>query len=100
MLVTVPAIHERDVEELDLPGRRLRWLVSPHTLPANNCSACVITVPPGEKVRPAQGGGEKTGKGGAPQHPPFFKPPQACGPQPSTQSGNSGAHRTSSSTTS
>jgi quercetin dioxygenase-like cupin family protein len=51
--VTVPAIHERDVEELDLPGRRLRWLVSPHTLPANHCSACVITVPPGEKVRPA-----------------------------------------------
>jgi quercetin dioxygenase-like cupin family protein len=51
--MTVPAIHERDAEELDLPGRRLRWLVSPHTLQANHCSACVITVAPGERVRPA-----------------------------------------------
>lgn len=51
--MTVPAIHQRDVEELDLPGRRLRWLVSPHALQANHCSACVITVPPGDKVRPA-----------------------------------------------
>ena len=51
--MTVPAIHERDVEALDLPGRRLRWLVSPHTLQANHCSACVITVAPGERVRPA-----------------------------------------------
>ena len=51
--MTVPAIHERDVEELDLPGRRLRWLVSPDTLQANHCSGCVITVAPGERVRPA-----------------------------------------------
>jgi len=51
--VTVPAIHERNAEQLDLPGRRLRWLVSPHTLQASHCSACVITVAPGERVRPA-----------------------------------------------
>ena len=51
--MTVPALHERDVEGVDLPGRHLRWVVSPDTLKARHCSACVITVPPGERVRPA-----------------------------------------------
>jgi len=53
--MSVPAIHESDAAELDLPGRHLRWLVSdkPGTLAAAHCSACVIRVPPGEKVRPA-----------------------------------------------
>jgi quercetin dioxygenase-like cupin family protein len=49
----VPAIHENDVEDLDLPGRHLRWLVSPDALNARYCSACVINLAPGEKVRPA-----------------------------------------------
>lgn len=49
----VPAIHENDVEELDLPGRHLRWLVSPEALKARHCSACVIHLGPGEKVTPA-----------------------------------------------
>ena len=51
--MSVPLIHETDVEELDLPGRHLRWVVSPEGIPANHCSACVIRVAPGEKVRPA-----------------------------------------------
>lgn len=53
--MTVPILHEDDAERLDLPGRQLRWLVSdqPHTIAAKHCSACVIRVPPGEKVRPA-----------------------------------------------
>ena len=51
--MTVPAIHEADAEELDLPGRHLRWLVSQTTLQAKHCSACVIRVAPGDKVRPA-----------------------------------------------
>jgi quercetin dioxygenase-like cupin family protein len=51
--MTVPAIHESDCEELDLAGRRMRWVVSPDSLRANHCSACVIRVAPGEKVRPA-----------------------------------------------
>jgi quercetin dioxygenase-like cupin family protein len=51
--VTVPAIHESDAEELALTGRFMRWLVSPDALNANHCSACVIRVAPGEKVRPA-----------------------------------------------
>ena len=53
--MSVPVIHETDATELDLPGRHLRWLVSdkPGTLNAHHCSACVIRVSPGEKVRPA-----------------------------------------------
>lgn len=51
--MTVPAIHESETEELDLPGRQLRWVVSKDTLKANHCSACVIRIAPGERVRPA-----------------------------------------------
>ena len=51
--MSVPSIHETEVQELDLPGRRLRWVVSPEGIPAEHCSACVIRVAPGERVRPA-----------------------------------------------
>jgi quercetin dioxygenase-like cupin family protein len=51
--MTVPAIHEDDAENFGLPGRNLRWLVAKDAVAARNCSACVITVAPGEKVRPA-----------------------------------------------
>jgi quercetin dioxygenase-like cupin family protein len=51
--VSVRAINESDASEVSLGGRRLRWVVSSETLQASHCSACVIHVPPGEKVRPA-----------------------------------------------
>lgn len=51
--MSVPLIHEADAEELDLPGRHLRWVVAEDRVPAKQCSACVIRVAPGEKVRPA-----------------------------------------------
>jgi quercetin dioxygenase-like cupin family protein len=51
--MSVPSIHETEAEELDLPGRHLRWLVAEGAIPARNCSVCVIRVAPGEKVRPA-----------------------------------------------
>ena len=51
--MTVPAIHEDDAEELGLPGRQLRWLVAKGAVEANKCSACVIRMAPGEKVKPA-----------------------------------------------
>jgi quercetin dioxygenase-like cupin family protein len=51
--MSVPAIHEDDVEAHGLPGRELRWLVGNGGLTANNCSTCVIRVAPGDKVRPA-----------------------------------------------
>jgi quercetin dioxygenase-like cupin family protein len=51
--MSVPALHEADIDELDLPGRHLRWLVSKDGLPSHYCSACVIRVAPGQRVRPA-----------------------------------------------
>jgi quercetin dioxygenase-like cupin family protein len=51
--MSVPTLHESDVPEMGLPGRSLRWLVSPDSLLASNCSACVIRVAPGDKVKPA-----------------------------------------------
>ena len=49
--MSVPVIHESDVEALNLPGRQLSWVVSPDGLPAESCSACMIRVAPGDKVR-------------------------------------------------
>src|SRR6266849_6103557 len=51
--MSVPVVHENDVEELNLPGRQLRWLVTPESLNAQHLSMCVIRVAPGQKVRPA-----------------------------------------------
>src|ERR1041385_532443 len=51
--MSVPVLHESDVEEMDLPGRRFRWLVADDRIKAEHCSAWVIRVAPGEKVRPA-----------------------------------------------
>lgn len=51
--MSVPLIHETEAEEFDLPGRHLRWIVDGGRIPAEHCSACVIRVAPGEKVRPA-----------------------------------------------
>jgi quercetin dioxygenase-like cupin family protein len=46
-------MHEDDADALGLPGRELRWLISPNAVPAEGCSACVIRVAPGDRVRPA-----------------------------------------------
>lgn len=51
--MSVPLIHENDVPEIDLPGRRLRWLVNSGGIEARHASMCVIRVAPGETVRPA-----------------------------------------------
>jgi quercetin dioxygenase-like cupin family protein len=51
--MSVPIVHEDDVEALGLPGRQLRWLVARGALQADHCSACMIRVAPGDKVRPA-----------------------------------------------
>ncbi|MEP6716367.1 MAG: cupin domain-containing protein [Terriglobia bacterium] len=51
--MSVPTLHESEVEELDIPGRHLRWLVAESGLKAEHCSACVIRVGPGDKVSPA-----------------------------------------------
>lgn len=51
--MSVPVVHEADIQELDLPGRRMRWLISEDGQRACYCSFCVIRIAPGEKVRPA-----------------------------------------------
>ena len=51
--MSVPLVHESDVQEVELPGRHLRWLVNAERLNAQHLSACLIRVSPGEKVRPA-----------------------------------------------
>ena len=51
--MSVPLLHETDVEELDLPGRHLSWVVNEELLGAKHCSSCVIRVEPGQTVRPA-----------------------------------------------
>jgi quercetin dioxygenase-like cupin family protein len=51
--MSVPVLHEDDVRPLDLPGRALSWLVASGALEAEHCSACMIRIAPGDKVRPA-----------------------------------------------
>jgi quercetin dioxygenase-like cupin family protein len=51
--MSVPTLHEDDVEASGLPGRQLSWLVAAGALDARYCSACMIRVAPGDKVRPA-----------------------------------------------
>ena len=46
-------VDENEVEALDLPGRRLSWLITPAGVGAEHCSMCMIRVAPGETVRPA-----------------------------------------------
>jgi quercetin dioxygenase-like cupin family protein len=51
--VSLPIIDETAIEELDLPGRQLRWVITSETAGAKFCSMAVIRVAPGAKVRPA-----------------------------------------------
>ena len=51
--MSVPLIHEGDIEELALPGRHLRWLANAERLGPQHLSSCVIRISPGQKVRPA-----------------------------------------------
>jgi quercetin dioxygenase-like cupin family protein len=54
----LPIVDENSVEALDLPGRRLSWMVTQDTSRANtvsaqHCSMCMIKVQPGQTVKPA-----------------------------------------------
>jgi quercetin dioxygenase-like cupin family protein len=51
--MSVRVIHESEAETLDLPGRKLSWLVNEELLDAKHLSMCVIRVEPGQTVRPA-----------------------------------------------
>jgi quercetin dioxygenase-like cupin family protein len=51
--LALPIIDETTVEELDLPGRHLRWVVTKDNTGAQYCTMAVIRVAPGSRVRPA-----------------------------------------------
>ena len=51
--MSVPLVHENDLEEVNLPGRHLRWLVNRELLHAQHLSVCVVRIAPGETVKPA-----------------------------------------------
>ncbi len=46
-------IDESAAQEIDVPGRKLRWLFHPDSGIARNCSMNVVTIAPGQTVRPA-----------------------------------------------
>ena len=51
--MALPIIDETTVEELDLPGRHLRGVVTNDNTGAQYCTMAVIRVAPGSRVRPA-----------------------------------------------
>jgi quercetin dioxygenase-like cupin family protein len=51
--MSLPIVDENAIEALDLPGRRLRWVVTKESTNAQYCSMCVIQVESGQTVRPA-----------------------------------------------
>lgn len=51
--MSVRLVHEEDVEGIVLPGRNLRWLITPEASGCRHMSICLIRVPPGKTVRPA-----------------------------------------------
>lgn len=51
--MAIPIVDENTVEELDLPGRKLRWVVTGENTGAQYCTMAVIRISPGQKVRPA-----------------------------------------------
>src|SRR5487761_1199934 len=51
--MNLPIVDENSIEALDLPGRRLRWIVTKENTNAQYCTMCVIQMQPGQTVRPA-----------------------------------------------
>jgi quercetin dioxygenase-like cupin family protein len=51
--MTLPIVDENSIAALDLPGRKLRWLMTGNNVDARHCSMAMILVAPGETVRPA-----------------------------------------------
>jgi len=46
-------VHESDVQEIQVPGRYLRWIADSHSLQPQFLTSCVMRVLPGETVKPA-----------------------------------------------
>jgi mannose-6-phosphate isomerase-like protein (cupin superfamily) len=46
-------IHESEIQEVEHPGRFMRWIANEDSLNAKQLSSCIIRILPGEAVRPA-----------------------------------------------
>jgi quercetin dioxygenase-like cupin family protein len=46
-------VHENEMEELDLPGRKLRWLITPEMDLTTGVSLNTVVIQPGNTVHPA-----------------------------------------------
>ncbi len=46
-------IHESEIQEVEHPGRFMRWIANEDSLTAKQLSSCIIRILPGEAVRPA-----------------------------------------------
>lgn len=46
-------VHEADAEQLDVPGRKLRWLFHPESEVSDKLSMNVVEIGVGETVKPA-----------------------------------------------
>ena len=46
-------VHESEIEELEKPGRFMKWMITPEDSGARHLSSVLIRVPPGESVKPA-----------------------------------------------
>lgn len=51
--MSLPIVDENSIEALNLPGRKLRWVVTNDNTNAQHCTMCVIQVQPGQTVKPA-----------------------------------------------
>ena len=51
--MSLPIVDENSIQALDLPGRKLRWVVTKESTNAQHCTMCVIHVQPGQTVKPA-----------------------------------------------
>ena len=51
--MSLPIVDESAIEALDLPCRKLRWVVTNGNTNAQHCTMCVIQVEPGQTVKPA-----------------------------------------------
>jgi|GEM_PF-223144 len=52
-VLALKIVHESDVQEIQVPGRYLRWIADAHSLQPQFLTSCVMRVLPGETVKPA-----------------------------------------------
>ena len=46
-------VREEEIQAIEVPGRSLKWLITPEQTSSEHLSMCLIRVPAGQTVRPA-----------------------------------------------